>query len=152
MVSVNSFLSLTICELLANFLPVGYLDLGRIGDLRRLTLRTVFSQLMDLGLRLIHSVLSTIHSPIFSELVLEMCGLPSHFSRSSLEHWGDWGEVDRFLEDQFATRGDFRLIVKTGRVYDSETFQRHAKEAFPLLANRERIHFEIFHSIDKYLR
>jgi len=95
---------------------------------------------------------STITSPVFSEFVLELGKLPSQFSRSSWEHWGHWGHVDKFFGERFAGRGDLNLIVRTGKLYDRETFQMHAQERFPLLAEKGCIRFETSHSIDGYWR
>ena len=68
------------------------------------------------------------------------------------EHWGNWREIDKFFYEQFATHGDFTLIIKTGKLCEPDTFQRHAKESFPLLASRECIHFETSDLVDEYLR
>lgn len=102
-----------------------------------------------LGLR----ALSTITSPVFCEFVLELGKLPSQFSRPSFEHWGHWQDgIDKLFEKRFAERGDFRLIIRTGKLYDREMFQAHARESFPLLARRDCIRFETSHSIDRYWR
>lgn len=91
-------------------------------------------------------------SPVFSEFVLELGKLPSQFSRPSWDHWGRWYIIDRYLEEIFAEHGDFSLIVRTGKLYDRETFQTHAQERFPLLAERGCIRFETSYSIDGYWR
>ncbi|KAF9645152.1 hypothetical protein BDM02DRAFT_693138 [Thelephora ganbajun] len=97
-------------------------------------------------------MLSTITSSVFCEFVLEFGKLPPYFNRPSLEHWGHWDKIDRFLEERFGERRDFRLIIRTGKLYNWETFQRHAKKRFPLLTRRGRVLFETSHSIEEYWR
>lgn len=120
--------------------------------LRRLTFCVAFPRVSILSSDLTFEALSTITSLVFCEFVLELGKLPSLFSRPSSEHWGDWEEIDRLLEERFAKRKNFRLIIKTGKLYDRETFQAHARESFPLLARRGCIRFETSHSIDQYWR
>ena len=95
---------------------------------------------------------STITSPVFSEFVLELGKLPSQFDWPSREYWGHWDHIDRLLRERFAERGGFNLIVRTGKLYDRETFQAHAQERFPMLAERGCVRFETSHSIDDYWR
>ena len=111
-----------------------------------------FPQLPALSRQLTSGMFSTITSPVFSEFVLELGKLPSQFSRSSWEHWGHWGHVDNIFGERFAGRGDFSLIVRTGKLYDRETFQLHAQERFPSLVEKGCIRFETSHSIDGYWR
>ena len=33
-------------------------------------------------------------------------------------YWDNWEEIDQFLEERFATRGDFRLIIATDGLCD----------------------------------
>lgn len=102
------------------------------------------------GLTFVSHLVSTITSPFFSELVLELAGPPSHFGGLSAEYLGRWVSTDAFLEEQFAKGGDFKLIVRTGELHDRNTFQKHAKDNFPLLASRGCIHFETSHCLEKY--
>ena len=95
------------------------------------------------------SALSTITSPAFCEFALELSGFPSHFTQPSSVYWGDWGDINQLLEERFAMSGDFRIIITTGKLYDRETFRRHAEEIFPLLASRGCIRFETSFLIDK---
>jgi hypothetical protein len=57
--------------------------------------------------------------------------------------WGGWKKVDRFLEERFASRGEFSFIIRTSKVDDRESFERQAKEVFPLLVERGCARFEI---------
>ena len=114
--------------------------------LRCLTLRLVFPLLPVFERDHLLKALSTSRSPIFSEFVLELGGLPVYFSRSSSEHWGCWEEIDNFLEE-FSRHDDFRFIIRTDKPYDLEVFQSHAREAFPSLASKGCIYFEMAQSI-----
>lgn len=129
-----------------------YLNFSGSMVLRRLTFRVPFPELSVLSLEVILRALSTIVSPAFSEFTLELGKLPSQFSRHPSEHWGRWNEIDKLFGGQLGERGDFRLIVRTGKLYDRETFRVHAQESFPLLARRGCIRFETSHSIDEYWR
>ena len=149
-----SFLCLTVAERSINFLLTDRSDLPRVRltgimALRRFTLRTSISQMPFVPDPLLEA-LPTIMSPVFCEFTLEMGILPSNFNRPALEHWGYWGGIDQFLEERFARHGGFKFIIRTGRLYDREIFQRHARETFPLLAGRGCIYFEISRSIDSY--
>lgn len=142
---------------LPNFILVGHAELRdirftAIAILHRFTLRFVFPNIAFFLLNLLPRAISTITSPVFCEFALELGGLPSHFNLSPSEHWGDWGEIDKLLEEQFARLGNFRLVIRTGKLYDRETFQRHAKVIFPLLTSRGCIHFETSPSVDKFWR
>jgi hypothetical protein len=118
--------------------------------LSRMTLRMTFREVSILKRDALLGVLSTITSLVFSELVLEIGGLPSHFHEPSSEHWGCWEQIDDLLENQFAKYGSFRLVIRTNELNDKENFERHAKQSFPLLARRGRIHFETSNSIGNY--
>ncbi|KAF9781756.1 hypothetical protein BJ322DRAFT_1111680 [Thelephora terrestris] len=112
------------------YLGLRYLNFKGIAGLRRLTLRTAFTPVFGVAFGFIP--ISTITSPVFRQLVLGLGGIPSRFDGPSL----------RFVED-----GDFRFTIRTGKLHDHEAFQKHAKEAFPLLASRGCIYFEISSSI-----
>ena len=147
-----SSLSLGMAEQLADFLTVGNRELQGLA----LTENTVLHQLalclpsLDVPISapiLLLRVLSTITSPLFCEFVFEL----PHFCRSDLPYWGDWGEIDRFFEERFATRGPFKLTIRTTNGHhDQGPLQKHAKEIFPLLESRGLIHFEAFHRFDGY--
>lgn len=94
--------------------------------------------------------LSTITSPIFSEFVFELGKLPFLLTRPTWELWGHWVEIDQLFEERFAERGEFRLVIRTGKLYDRETFETFAKENFPLLARRGCVSFETSHSLDQH--
>ena len=112
----------------------------------RLTIRVLFTRVADVTSG--SFPISTITSPFFSEFVLELGGLSSHPDGLSPEYWGRWESIDRFLNERFAKHGHFKLIIRTGECHDPETFQRHAKETFPLLASVGCIRFEVSHSVD----
>ena len=129
-----------------------YFSYGGNKVLRRLTFRLAFPHMSSLPFKLTIGALSTIRSPNFCEFVLELGKLPSEFSRSPAEHWGYWGNIDRFFDERWAERGDFKLIIRTGKLYDRETFEAHAKETFPLSTRRGILRFETSYSIDRYWR
>jgi hypothetical protein len=115
--------------------------------LRQLTLRMAFYEASNFQPDVLLEALSTITSPVFREFVLEIDQISSvsWFSWPSLERWGRWEEVDRFLGERFAERGDFKVVIRTGKSCHPESFQRYAAESFPLLAGRGRVHFETSH-------
>jgi hypothetical protein len=112
--------------------------------LHRLTLRMSCHQMESFKPDTLLGVLSTVTSPVFHEFVLELDGFPSWFDEASPMHRDRWEGIDELLEERFAERGDFMVIIRTGGSYYPETFQRHAKESFPLLARRGCIYFERF--------
>lgn len=116
--------------------------------LRRLTIRVLFTQVASIPFGPLP--ISTIASPVFSEFVLELGGLNSHPSWLPPEDWGSWEEIDEFLNGQFTNRGGFKLIIRTDELHDPTTFQRHATDAFPLLASRGCIRFETTPLIEKH--
>ena len=85
--------------------------------------------------------LSTIASPLFSELVIELDQPP--FEKLPLEHWGHWEAIDEFIAENFAQREDFRLIIRPNWLFDQENFQSNAIENFRLSARKGCIHFEM---------
>ena len=140
---------------MTNPLRTGFVELKDIWftgitALRRLTFRVAFPQVFINTPDHLLRVLSSIASPIFCELVLEIGVLPPRFDKQSSMYWGRWEEIDGLLKKRFAKFGNFKLTIRTGDVDDRGTFQRHVKEAFPLLAKGEHIHFETSHLIEKY--
>jgi len=129
-----------------------YLDYAKNVVLRRLTFRLPFSHVPALPVKLTVTTIPTLSSLLFREFVLELGKLPSQFTRSSSTYWGLWDKIDRFFDEKFAERTDFRVVIRTGKLYDRETFQTHVKERFPLSARRGRIHFETSYSIDQHWR
>lgn len=87
-------------------------------------------------------MLATVKSPFFCEFVLELSGLTSHFDPLFSEGWDRWKEIDRFLEEKFAKRADFKVVIRTGSTHDQALFQKHSEGGFPLLVRRECVHFE----------
>jgi hypothetical protein len=86
--------------------------------------------------------LSTITSTRFREFALELGKIPHRFGRVCSVRWGYWRWIDAIFEEKFPSGEDFRFIVRTGKLFDQETFQRRTRKALPLLASRGRIHFE----------
>lgn len=117
-----------------------HLTFGEIAGLRRLTLRTAFTPMFGVAFWFIP--ISTITSPVFRKFVLELGEIPSRFDGTSPLCWGRWGETDRLVAQRVARDSDFRFTVRTDKLHHSETFQRHTKETFPLVASSGRIHFE----------
>ena len=96
--------------------------------------------------------LSTITSLAFSEFVLELSAVPSGFAQPSLKLWGNWDEIDMLFEGFLCSSPDFKLVIRTDRLYDRDNFQAQAKERFRLMAGRDRIRFETSLAVDKYWR
>lgn len=117
-----------------------FLRFKEIATLRRLTLRTAFTPVSGLAFGFIP--ISTITSPVFRELVLELGDVSFRFDGPSMAYWGRWEEIDRLADERFAKHNDFKLVVRTGELGDKEAFQKHFKDNFPLLASRGCIHFE----------
>ena len=117
--------------------------------LRQLTLRTTFFRMSSLPRDVLRIMLSSITSPSFSEFVLELGIIIPLFSGLDFELWGDCDEIDSFLKERFAKNGDFKFIIRTSELRDQRAFERRAKEAFPLLADMGRLHFETSDSVDK---
>lgn len=126
-----------------------HLKFTEVVVLRRLTIRVMFTRMARFSLGSLP--FSTIASPVFSEFVLELDGLSSHPDPLSPEYWGHWEWIDEFLQGRFADHGDFKLIIRTGKLRDPEIFQGHARNTFPLLASRGCIRFEMTPSIGSCL-
>lgn len=125
------------------------LGLTNITILRRLTCCVACKiNPLDLQYEYFLRTFSTITSPVFRELVLELRGLPYSLSRSP---WGQWRQIDKLLENRFAKRGDFRLIIRTGRFCYEGLFRNDTKRAFPLLESKGCIRFEKCDSMTDYL-
>ena len=114
-----------------------------------LTIHLEFSRVAILNRDPFLMVLSTIISPVFHELVLELAGHSSHSNRLPSGFWGHWKGIDDLLEEQFAKHGHFMLVVRMGGLDDQKAFQRHVKDTFPFLAGRGCVHFETFHSVGR---
>jgi hypothetical protein len=133
---------------LVDFPPIGAgelrgLEFTEVTLLRRLKFRMLFPQISTLNYDLLLGALSTITSPVFCQFALELYGYSSRFGGGNSMVWDGWKKVDRFLEERFASRGEFSFIIRTGKVDDRETFERQTKEVFPLLVERGCAHFEI---------
>lgn len=145
-----SFLALCIKEYLANFFLTGYsqlyyLQLAQTTVLHRLTCRLPFHLATLIKPDVFVGMFSTITSPFFCEFVLELSALPFQFDARSPDDWGRWREIDKFLEDKFSKRGDFKVIIRAAKPHGQAIFQRCVKGGFPLLARRGCVHFEASH-------
>lgn len=98
----------------------------------------------------LRTTLSTIVAFTFSEFVLELGGLRSEFTHPSLDLWGNWDGIDALFEAFLDRCPDFRLVIRTGRLYNRGEFQAQAKERFPFMARRDRVQFETSAAVDKY--
>jgi hypothetical protein len=88
------------------------------------------------------NVLSKIASPSFHELVFELHSHSPSFSSLPLEGEDQWGGVDKFLEERFSGRKDFRVVIRSSESRDSLTLESYARENFPLMTIRGCIHSE----------
>jgi hypothetical protein len=86
-------------------------------------------------------VLSTITSPVFCELVLELGG-HSYVDEPYSIYQDRWKVIDGYLEERFSDRRDFKMIIRKGESQWWERFRCHAEECFPLLVRRGCIQFE----------
>lgn len=118
------------------------LDFQAAKVLRRLTLHVTFPQVFFPDTDTLLETLSTITSPDFCEFVLELDKYLSDSDVPNPRHWRHWEKIDEFLEERFAERGDFRLVVRTRPLSNHEIFQTHVKEGFPLLTRRGCFFFE----------
>lgn len=143
--------NLTIFPLESNHEGLHELKFAKLTVLRRLTLRILLSRFSVLG-SLVPSILD-INSPHFKELVFEIGELPTLLYGEPSGFLGDfWGQVDGFLDHRFAKGNrDFKLILRTSEDHHQKIFRRHVREAFPLLANRGCIRFEISPLLEKTL-
>ena len=142
-----SYLSSSVAGRFTNFLPIGSFKQHRpnfteITLLRRLTVRMPFRQAMTIEPYILLQTLSSIASPVFREFVIELPKLLSQFEDQTLQDWGHWVGIDKYLEGRFSRHRDFRLTIRTDKPYDQATFQRYARIGFPLMARRRCLHFE----------
>ena len=117
------------------------LKLTEIKDLRRFTICPIFRPVMrrpDPALDF--PPVLTITSTVFCEFVLV---LGRDRIRPDRIPGGRWAEIDRFLYERFAKRGDFRFVIQADDLDVLDSFRRGTQEGFPLLAGRGCIHFEI---------
>ena len=65
--------------------------------------------------------------------------------------WGDWGKIDRLLSGFLDRCPDFKLVIRTGNLYNyRDEFRSQAKKMFHLMAERNRIQFETSSAVDEY--
>ena len=84
-----------------------------------------------------------------SEFVLELSGLPSELTQPSRMLWGNWDDIDKMFEKFLRSRPEFKVVIRTGRLYNRDKFQAQAKERFPLMARRGRLQFETCLVVDR---
>jgi len=101
-------------------------------------------------MKLFYISLSTITSLALSEFVIELGVPPFKFTQPSLVHWGNWDEVDKLFEGFLSRCPDFKLVIRTGRLYDRDEFQAQTRERFSLMARRGCIQFETSLTVDRY--
>jgi len=129
---------------------LGQLRFQEHTSLRSIVLRTPFTNLPALAAELFCLSLSTITSLALSEFVIELGSLPSEFTQPSRYLWGNWDDVDKLFEGFLGWCPDFKLVIRTGRIYSRDELQTQAKERFPLMAGRDCIQFETSLAVDKY--
>jgi hypothetical protein len=145
---------LATAELSAGFSPTGFsivlpdLVFTETTVLRRFAFSLPFKDLRRFRCDVIVAPLSTITSPFFCEFALRLNDLPDNFAWPSSAHWGHWEQLNELLEERFATRDDFKFIIRTGKLHEWEAFQLQARETFPLWAERGFLHFEMSQTID----
>lgn len=120
--------------------------------LHQLTLCMSFNILFVLDIDILLGVISTITSPVFRELVVELGAHLSQFGGASLQDMECWREVDKLLEEEFSSRGDFRLTNRTRELQNEAAFQRHARKCFLLLSKGGSVHFEAGHRLASSLQ
>ena len=86
--------------------------------------------------------LSTIVSPSFCELVLEMKNYSTGFDWPSPGGGSRWEEVDKYLDERFSDRENFKLTIRSTESFNWSTYQGRARDCFPLLASKGRINLE----------
>ena len=118
-----------------------HLNLARLTVLRRLTIRTSPFSRPTIAAELPLRVLPTITSPAFCELLFERNGPPLPFDALFLG-WSHEEEFDKFLEEWFSERQDFKVIFRSGSRWESMNTERHVRENLPSTAARERLRFE----------
>ena len=121
---------------------------SKLKVLRRLTLRMEFPRSSVGDFNWLSEAILTIRSPVFCEFVLELTGPAYLYDCSDSIYgcwacWRGWKGVDKFLEERFARRGDFKIVIKTDKLEKPLDFKRHVEVAFPLLAQSECIHFDV---------
>ena len=102
-------------------------------------------QMFILDHGLLFKALLTIASPVFCEFVIELCEPPCCFGRTPSERWARWEEIDKLFDERCTKYGDFKVIIRTGKLCDPEAFQRNATGSFPSLARRESLQVEMSH-------
>ena len=117
------------------------LRLAGLNALRRLTFHVVVDRFTE-QISLLEA-LSTITSPALSEFVLEALDPPPYYIMPPSTTWRRWKTVDAFLEERFAQRREFKVIVKTAKLkYNWKALQMNVEVAFPLFTRRGCIHFK----------
>jgi hypothetical protein len=113
-----------------------------VNVLRRLTFRISFRGAPTDSLDVLLGALSTVTSPALCEFVLDVRRIPPpNLTPSS----AGWEELNKLLEERFAEREGFKLVIKTGNVYGAGTFQQYMGKGFPLLTRRGYIHLKMPH-------
>lgn len=93
---------------------------------------------------MLFQTISTISSPFFSELVLEVEGVPTilELRGDAWRWWGSWTGLDKMFERIDIERG-FRVVIRAEEVDEESNFTAEAEEQLPLMAARMGVDFEI---------
>ena len=121
---------------------LGHLRFHKNGSLKSVIIKTPFSNLPGLTLRSSCTNILGGASLSLSEFVLELSGLPSELTQQSLVLWGDWKDIDKRFESSLRFRPHFKVVIRTGRLYNRDEFQAQVRERFPLMSRRDRVQFE----------
>ena len=112
-------------------------------NLRSLTLRVNFQGIVHLP-EVLYRTHSTITSPFFSELVLEVEWVPRTLepAHDAWKWWGVWTKLDEMFERIDVERG-FRVVIRAKEVDRESNFIAQAENRLPLMAARKGLVFEI---------
>ena len=119
-------------------------------SLRSIVLRAPFSNFTGAPTVFFWESLSTVPSPGLSEFVFELIKPPSGSTHPSLYLWGNWGEIDKLFKGFLNWRPDFKLVIRTGTLSDSNAFRAQTRKRFPLMAERDRIQLETSLALNGY--
>jgi hypothetical protein len=122
------------------------LDLGEATVLRRLTFHAKGLEELHCGPFL--RALSTIKSPVFREVAIEVEGLFRGPWKYVLG--GDWSKLDRHLDELFSMREDGQLVFRAHEFVDHQSVKTQAMQLFPRVVERGRFRFETYGVTGKY--
>ena len=139
------------------FTSPGWPELGTFWFQENESLRSIVvhippPDLSRLAMMSLRKSLSTITSPAFSELVLDLGSPPSEPIQLPFDthRRGNWEGVDRLLNGFLDQCPDFKLVIRADAQCNRGEFRARAKERFPLMAGRDRIRFETSPGVEMY--